>query len=116
MSRKLKIANIEALPDSGSKGFRFSLNGETREMFIVCLDGGHVAYLNQCPHTGISLNWKPDEFLDLDGALIQCSTHGARFRINDGYCIYGPCIGQSLKAVRLHLTDSQINIVVDDPV
>jgi len=28
--------------------------------------------------------------------LIQCATHGALFRIRDGYCVAGPCAGQGL--------------------
>jgi nitrite reductase/ring-hydroxylating ferredoxin subunit len=44
-----------------------------------------------CPHLGIPLNWAPERFLDLDGTLIQCSSHGALFQIDSGECIAGPC-------------------------
>ena len=40
-----------------------------------------------------------DRFLDPDGSLIQCSTHGALFEIESGRCIAGPCKGQYLQAI-----------------
>ena len=58
-------------------------------------------YLNACPHTGGPLDWVPGRFLNAEGDLIQCSTHGALFRIEDGYCVWGPCAGASLTPVLL---------------
>lgn len=65
-------------------GFAF-LNGDTPK-----------AYLNQCPHMGIELNWVPGRFMDVDNLFIQCSTHGALFKPGDGECIAGPCQGNAL--------------------
>ncbi len=56
-------------------------------------------YLNGCPHLGVELNWSPDQFLTVDGSLIQCATHGARFEIDTGRCIAGPCFGEHLVPV-----------------
>ena len=28
--------------------------------------------------------------------MILCATHGALFRIEDGHCLSGPCVGESL--------------------
>lgn len=58
----------------------------------------HV-YHNACPHLGVKLEWQENQFLDHDGELIQCATHGALFLIESGDCIYGPCQGQSLHRV-----------------
>jgi nitrite reductase/ring-hydroxylating ferredoxin subunit len=33
--------------------------------------------------------------------MIQCALHGALFRIEDGYCLYGPCQGASLHPLPL---------------
>ncbi len=62
-------------------------------------------YMNVCPHQGTHLELKPDTFLDVDRKLIQCSTHWAMFRKEDGYCVKGPCVGKSLK---------QLPVTVDD--
>lgn len=58
-------------------------------------------YVNRCPHTGGPLDWQPGRFLTAEGDLIQCSTHGALFRVEDGYCVWGPCAGDALTPVRL---------------
>ncbi len=56
-------------------------------------------YINSCPHIGAPLDFKPGQFLDLAREHILCSSHGALFRIEDGYCISGPCAGKNLKPV-----------------
>jgi nitrite reductase/ring-hydroxylating ferredoxin subunit len=43
-------------------------------------------------------------------SFIQCATHGAIFRIEDGYCLRGPCAGESLQ--KLHLKVEQNNVVL----
>ena len=40
-------------------------------------------------------------FVSADSGNILCATHGAEFRLEDGYCLHGPCAGQRLLAVRL---------------
>jgi nitrite reductase/ring-hydroxylating ferredoxin subunit len=77
-------------------------------LFLVRKRGQVYAYRNRCPHTGVTLNWQPDQFLDMDGVMIQCATHGALFRISDGYCLQGPCAGQSLEAVAIEIIDDEI--------
>ncbi len=42
------------------------------------------------------------------GDRIVCSTHGAEFRIEDGFCLRGPCAGRSLEAVPAALRDGVI--------
>ncbi len=72
--------------------------------FFVIRAGGEIrGYLNTCPHQGTTLDWKPDSFLTYDKSLIQCSTHWARFRITDGECVAGPCVGKSLVPVAVRV-------------
>ncbi len=77
----------------------------TMPVFLVP-DGADIhCYMNMCPHQGITLEPRPDTFLDVGRELIQCSTHGAKFRKEDGYCTKGPCIGKSL---------TKLPVMVDD--
>lgn len=78
------------------------------DCFVVCKAGQLHAYENRCPHTGVSLNWQPDDFLTAAGDLIQCATHGALFRIADGYCVQGPCAGASLTPVAIEVENGVI--------
>jgi nitrite reductase/ring-hydroxylating ferredoxin subunit len=79
-----------------------------REIFLVSYLDQIYGYENRCPHTGVNLNWLPDQFLDADSRFIQCSMHGALFRIEDGLCMRGPCVGQSLQPVTLEFRNDAI--------
>lgn len=78
--------------------------------FVLLHDGSPRAYVNQCPHLGIELNWMPGRFLDADNLFIQCSTHGALFKPGTGECIAGPCQGDALTALDLQIEDGVIQV------
>ena len=98
------LCHIDEIDDESSKGFEL---GE-EHFFAVKKDGELYVYRNQCPHLGTELNWQQDQFLDMDGALIQCSTHGALFLIESGECVSGPCLGQALQAMAFDIIDGKI--------
>jgi len=80
----------------------------TVPLFVIRRGSDVYAYVNDCPHTGASLNWGRDQFLSPDGGLIQCSFHGALFRIEDGLCVWGPCFGQRLRSVGVTVRDGAV--------
>ena len=84
--------------------------------FIVRHDNGVSAFLNRCPHTEAPLNWQPNQFLDLEQTHILCSLHGALFRSDDGFCISGPCQGQSLTPIPVRVEKDQIRVEFDSGV
>lgn len=78
--------------------------------FVLLHDDQPRAYVNQCPHLGIELNWMPGRFMDTDNLFIQCSSHGALFKPGDGECIAGPCQGDALTALDLRIQGDAIQI------
>ncbi|HDZ38783.1 MAG TPA: Rieske (2Fe-2S) protein [Marinobacter sp.] len=68
------------------------------------------AYLNQCPHMGIELNWAPGRFMDADNLFLQCSTHGALFKPRDGECIAGPCQGDALTELDIRESNGTLEV------
>lgn len=74
-------------------------------LIVVSKAGLISVYHNRCPHQGTPLDWMPGQFMDYDGVYLQCSTHGALFRLEDGQCIAGPCLGESLEALAFELLD-----------
>lgn len=98
-----KLCHINELDDPGAKGFEITRNGLELAFFIVKKDNQVYGYQNKCPHAGINLEWRPDDFLDMDKALIQCSVHGALFQIESGDCVAGPCNGNNLQPVQLEV-------------
>lgn len=59
-------------------------------------EGRVVAYRNMCRHLPVPLDGGTGEFLSEDGAYLICGTHGAAYRLHDGYCVDGPCKGLAL--------------------
>ena len=88
---------------------------DERRLFAIRSDNQIHAYWNSCPHLGIPLNWMPDKFLDLDGALIQCSSHGALFQVDSGECIASPCAGDYLKQVQLRFEAGTYYVAANQP-
>lgn len=83
---------------------------KTHTIFVVHKDGNFFAYYNKCPHTGATLEWQEDQFLDLDKALIQCATHDALFMIDSGECVAGPCVGDSLQPLPVIIKDDHLHL------
>ena len=79
-------------------------------IFAVRKQGLLFVYRNQCPHRGLPLEWLEDQFMDSSGELIQCSSHGALFTVEQGRCIAGPCAGQTLDPVNFEERDGSIFI------
>jgi len=96
------------LPINSTKSFSITINDIELELLVLTQEDSIHAYKNSCPHLGVPLNWQPDKFLSLEETHIQCSTHGALFTFEDGYCVAGPCSGQSLNKLTVEQRDSEI--------
>jgi nitrite reductase/ring-hydroxylating ferredoxin subunit len=104
------VAHIDDFADPDTRGFDLDPNDETKRLFVVRDNGRFYAYLNSCPHTGGPLNWRADRFLSKDGGYIQCALHGAMFRIHDGCCIAGPCTGDALTPLPVHIDNGRLMV------
>ncbi|NDB19122.1 MAG: Rieske (2Fe-2S) protein [Actinobacteria bacterium] len=74
-------------------------SGERQPAFAVRHEGVVTAYLNQCAHVPVELDWQPGVFFDDEGKFLVCATHGAAYRPTDGRCVGGPCRGRGLTPV-----------------
>ncbi len=106
------LCRIEDIPDGGARGFP-GPPGSFTGLFAIRRGERVFVYVNSCPHIGTSLNLLPDRFLSADGTRIVCVTHGAEFRIEDGFCTDGPCIGDRLTAVPAYLRDGTVLVAAD---
>ena len=109
---KRVLCRLADIPDPGAKGFP-SAPGGFYGLFAVRKAGEVRVYVNSCPHIGVPLEPLPDRFLDTRKTLIVCSAHGARFRIEDGHCVTGPCLGQSLEIVPHQVVDGMLVVARD---
>lgn len=106
------LCRVEDIAEGKAKGFAAAPGGFTG-LFAVRREGRIRVYVNACPHIGLPLEMLPDRFLDSKGQTIICSAHGARFRVEDGVCITGPCMGEALEAVPVRIVDGQVVVPAD---
>lgn len=104
------LCRTDDLADDRCKGLSFGAGKHRFEMFLVQKAGRIFAYVNECPHARTPLDWQPDQFLNRDKTLLLCGTHGAEFRIDDGLCVAGPCLGRRLTPVALDIGAGDIRI------
>lgn len=107
------LCRIDAVPDGNGHGITLGAGRDQRRVFVLRFGATLLAYENLCPHAGTPLNWLPDRFLTRDGRHLLCATHGAEFRIQDGYCVKGPCAGKSLRPIRIARDGELIRIAAD---
>jgi ketohexokinase len=74
---------------------------EAKEKSIVLarIGDGVKAYVNNCPHANVPLNSMYKVEIDPREMTLKCSVHDAFFRVEDGFCVRGPCQNQALQAV-----------------
>ena len=114
MTVSLDLCELHDIPENDARGFSINTPGGIQEIFIVRKNDEYFGYINRCPHTGVNLDWQLHRFLSLDGTEIQCATHGARFRIRDGFCTWGPCQGQSLVPVSTYIDNNRLRVKTTD--
>jgi len=108
------ICPLHELADPGSRGFTLGRGEWPLKGFVVRKGDVVRAYVNHCPHAGYPLNWNPDQFLAPESSVIRCVMHGALFEIETGDCILGPCAGQALQPLAIHVRNGYV--ILDDSV
>ncbi|MCC6716427.1 MAG: Rieske (2Fe-2S) protein [Acetobacteraceae bacterium] len=106
------LCRLEDIPDGEARGFPPTAGGFTG-LFAIRRGTTVFAYVNSCPHIGVPLDWAPHRFLTRDGQRIICATHGAEFRISDGLCTHGPCLGERLEQVMIDIEDGVVRVPAD---
>jgi len=106
----LSLCKLSDIAIGSARGFSVVLPGDKtkQDIFVVRTQQGIFVYKNQCPHTLVNLNWQSDQFFNYDKNYIQCAMHGALFQFHDGFCIWGPCKGQSLQKVDARVENEYI--------
>ena len=107
------VCALTDLDATGSRGFSVGEGDWPLRGFVVKTATGVAAYVNYCPHAGHPLNFRPDKFLTPDRNLIHCCSHGALFARDSGFCIAGPCAGQSLTSIPVEVVGGCVMLAAD---
>ena len=107
------LCAVDDLAKQPCRGFRVGDGPWPLSGFLVRRGRYIRAYLNRCPHAGHQLNLKPHQFLTPDQSLIVCCSHGALFDMDTGYCVDGPCAGESLVPIPIEIIGGHVLLGAD---
>lgn len=105
-----RLCALNDIASPGAKGFTFGEGRERFDMFAVRTGNDVAAYVNACPHAFTTLETFTDRFLTRAKDQILCTTHGALFNIDDGFCTSGPCAGKSLTPLPVEVRDGIVRM------
>ena len=108
------LCRLDEIEDGEGRGFTLGEGVDALEVVVVREGDRIYGYVNSCPHTGTPLEWVENEFMSEDGGHIMCHTHGALFQIEDGHCIAGPCIGDTLQPLAVEVDGAGQVILLAD--
>jgi nitrite reductase/ring-hydroxylating ferredoxin subunit len=101
----IELCALARIPDPGTYELSWGEGDWPLSLFVVRRGDDVFGFVNRCPHAGHELNLRPNDFLTSDGDLLMCRSHGARFRIEDGFCVLGPCPGAFLPPFAVDVVD-----------
>jgi nitrite reductase/ring-hydroxylating ferredoxin subunit len=104
----IPLGALDLIPDGTARNFVLEMKAGRFHGFIVRRGEAVHGYLDRCAHMAMPLAQKLDDYLTPDGSLIQCSWHGALYRVGDGECVGGPCTGARLQAWPVAVRDGTI--------
>lgn len=106
--QRKRVGSVGEIEHGTSKKFTLRRGQRELEGMLVNFEGNLFAYINRCPHTGITLDWVNNQFFSSDKRYVMCATHGAVFEPSNGECIWGPCVGLSLQSVPIEIDGGQV--------
>jgi len=110
----IRLCALDEVPVNGTNGFLVETDEGRFSAMVIRKTDDVFVYINSCPHIGSPLDIKAGQFLNQDKSHIICTTHGALFRIDDGYCVFGPCADASLTALESSLQEGEIFITLPE--
>lgn len=108
------ICKSKDLVNNGT-GHRFfvKIQNEVKPAFVVRFAGKPNAFLNECAHQAVELDFVQGNFFDSTGNHLICATHGALYDPVTGVCVGGRCDGRGLKLLRTIEKNKNICFVVE---
>ena len=106
--RGVRLGPIDLIADGAARNFVLEMKAGRFHGFAVRSGDSVSGYVDRCPHMGLPLAQQLDAYLTGGGDMIQCSWHGALFRIHDGHCVGGPCAGAALTPWPLEVREGAI--------
>lgn len=111
LNEAVVLLPLESLPPDSLHACDAPVDGENEPLILYRdAQGGIRAWLNVCPHAGRRLDFAPDRFLRSKAGELVCAVHGATFALPGGNCVAGPCRGECLRAVPVHVAHGEVRL------
>ena len=92
----VRLGPLDLIAEGAARNFVLQIGEAYFHGFAVRRGENVHGYVDRCPHAGLPLAQKLDDYMTPSGDLIACSWHGALFEPDTGACVGGPCIGAKL--------------------
>lgn len=104
----VRLGALDLIVDRTARNFVLKIGEGHFHGFVVRLGASARGYVDRCPHAGLPLAQRLDDYMTADGALIACSWHGALFDSDNGLCVGGPCVGARLTSWPVEVRDGAV--------
>lgn len=111
MTEATRLCAVADVPPGGTAALVTELAGKRVQVMAIRKGADVFVYKNSCPHIGGPLDYPPGKFLTDDGRHIQCYSHYALFRIEDGLCVEGPCKDDRLTQIKAEIRGADVYLL-----
>ncbi len=113
MAETPRLIRASPVLSEGGKGVGFAIecDGSRVPAFVIRYRGKVHAYFNRCTHVGLELDLTEGEFFDDSGLYLICSTHGATYVPDSGFCVAGPCKGARLERLAVEERNGKVYLL-----
>ena len=103
------IGRVDDFPDGECQEWVMDTEAAQEPIRLIIFRQGKMAsgFINRCPHFQLPLS-NDGHFMMWDEETIMCIHHSAVFRLTDGYCTDGPCLGAALDSIPLEVVGEEI--------
>ena len=109
-----RVVLSEAEREAIARGHFVRVGGAWEGFLVGRVGETWRAYANVCRHRALPLDLGASSPMSDDGRYLLCHQHGALYRLGDGKCVSGPCVGESLTPVTV-TEDEEGGLVIGEP-
>lgn len=110
---RIPVCALADLPHARTAKFAWEAYGHRRTGFVVNWHGRLRAYVNECAHIAISMDFFENDFFDEERCHIVCAMHGALYEPDTGACVSGPPLGAALEPLRAEVEGGEVVVYVE---